>query len=283
MRSTFLRRLLQHRLAALATLFLVVITFASVFAPYLTPYAPDEMDFSRGGLPTPPSRENWFGTDELGRDYFTRVLYGGRVSLSVGFVSAAISAGVGTLVGLVSGFFGGIVDQVLMRLVDILLSIPSLLLMIGVNALLEPSLWSVILVIGFLSWMDAARLVRSQVLSLRAQDYVLAAESMGAKPWSILFRHLLPNCLPIVFVATSFNVGQAILVESSLSFLGLGIQPPQTSWGSLLQQAQSYMSGAIWLGIFPGAFIGLTVVGLNLLGDSIRDHQDPRHLLRRSS
>lgn len=274
--SGFLRRFMRHRLAVAGIVYLVLVTLACVLAPQLSRFPPDAMDLSTGGIPQPPSREHWFGTDELGRDYFSRVLHGGRISLLVGFVASAIAVGIGSLVGLCSGFFAGVTDQVLMRLVDVLVSIPALVLIIAANAIFKPSITNVIIIIGVFSWMEVARLVRAQVLSLKEQDFVVSAHAAGASRLRILFRQLLPNCVPTVLVAASVSLGQAVMAESALSFLGMGVQPPDVSWGSLLRQAQGHMHNAVWLAVVPGVLIALTIMSLNLVGDGVRDAQDPR-------
>ena len=222
-----------------------------------------------------PSAAHWLGTDGLGRDILSRLLYGGRVSLWVGFVAVGISVSIGTTLGLIAGYFRGLVDECIMRLVDIMLCFPSFFLILAVIAFLEPSLFNIMVVIGLTSWMGVARLVRAETLTLRERDYVAAARLSGAGIGRILFIHILPNALPPVLVSATLGVAGAILVESSLSFLGLGVQPPTPSWGNMLLEGKESLEIAPWLSVFPGFAILFTVLGYNLLGESLRDFMDP--------
>lgn len=272
--ALFLRRLFRNRLA-LAGLTVVLFLFVlSLLAPYLTPYDPDAIDAYH--VLMPPSWQHWFGTDELGRDVLTRVLYGARISLKVGFVAVGISIAIGTGIGLVAGYYGGWLDALLMRLVDIMLCFPTFFLILAVIAMLEPSIWYIMAIIGLTGWMGVARLVRAEVLSLREREFVLAATALGASDFRIIFRHILPNALSPVLVSATLGVAGAILTESALSFLGIGVQPPTPSWGNILTSGKDYIEFAWWLSLFPGVAILVTVLSYNLVGEGIRDALDPR-------
>ena len=224
----------------------------------------------------PPSLQHFLGTDQLGRDIFSRMLFGSRVSLSVGFVAVAISICIGILVGAISGYYGRWIDTVLMRFVDIMLCFPSFFLILTVVALLGPSLFKVMVVIGITSWMGTSRFVRAEFLSLRERDFAQAAKALGVKDRRIIFRHILPNALAPVFVTATLDVATAILVEAGLSFLGFGVQPPAPSWGNILTEGRTYIFDAWWLTVFPGLAILTTVLSFNLLGEGLRDALDPR-------
>jgi peptide/nickel transport system permease protein len=270
------RRFRKHRLAQAGLVVIILLALAALAAPILTPYEFDAQDVTLLGTPTPPSAAHLLGTDPLGRDSLTRILYGARVSLLVGLASALIATILGTLVGSLSGFYGGMVDQVLMRLTDIVLSIPLLPLVIALSGFLRPSVPMLVMIIGGLGWMGTARLVRGQFLSLRSLDYVEASRALGGSNSRIMFRHILPNALGPIAVSTTLAVGSAILIESALSFLGLGVQPPTPTWGNLLNGASDWLDLAPWLAAFPGLFILLTVLSVNFLGDGLRDALDPR-------
>ncbi|WP_421900603.1 ABC transporter permease [Maridesulfovibrio sp.] len=256
-------------------LFLVgTVSLAAIFAPLLTPYDPNTLNVDH--LLQGPSATHFFGTDALGRDVFARMLYGGRVSLWVGFVAVGISTAIGLALGLAAGYFGGLVDEIIMRGVDVMLCFPSFFLILAVIAFLEPGLTNIMIVIGFTSWMGVARLVRAETLSLRKRDFVQASRLAGAGPIRIMLTHILPNAITPVLVSATLGVAGAILVESSLSFLGLGVQPPDPSWGNLLMDGKEVLEIAPWLSIFPGMAILLTVLGYNLLGEALRDILDPR-------
>ncbi len=274
-----LRFIYRQPLLCLGLVLVGGMTIASLFAPLFTPYAPSALDLD--AILAPPSAAHWLGTDALGRDILSRLLYGGRISLWVGFVAVGISVSIGATLGLISGYFRGLVDECIMRLVDIMLCFPSFFLILAVIAFLEPSLFNIMVVIGLTSWMGTARLVRAETLTLRERDYVAAARLSGAGLTRILFLHILPNALPPVLVSATLGVAGAILVESSLSFLGLGVQPPTPSWGNMLLEGKESLEIAPWLSVFPGFAILFTVLGYNLLGESLRDFMDP-HKNRRS-
>jgi peptide/nickel transport system permease protein len=255
-----------------------LLVLVAAFAPLLTPH--DYAAFNRGQPLKPPSAEFWFGTDRQTRDVFSRVVVGSRVSLAVGVAAMGLVILIGSVLGAVAGFFGGLADNALMRFTDIVLAIPQLFLLIAAAALFTPSLQTTMIVIGLTSWMGTARLVRGEFLRLRAQDFVLAARAVGASGGRIMARHLLPNTLAIIIVQATLWLSFAILVESSLSFLGLGAQPPTPSWGGMLADGRADMQIAWWQTVFPGLAIFLTVFAFNLVGDGLRDAFDPRQRKR---
>jgi len=254
---------------------LVVALFAvSLLAPWLAPYDPNAIDLTE--VLHPPSAQHPLGTDPLGRDVLTRMMFGAQISLKVGFVSVGLATIIGVLIGVMAGFYGGWVDSLLMRLVDLMLCFPTFFLILAVVAILEPSIWNIMVVIGLTSWMGVARLVRAEFLSLREREFVQAARALGAGDGRIIFRHLLPNALAPVMVAATLGVAGAILTESALSFLGLGVQPPTPSWGNILTAGKDNIEIAWWLSLFPGLAILTTVMAYNLLGEGIREAIDPR-------
>ncbi len=276
------KRFLKHRLALLGLITLVIVTLLSILGPFVVKRTYDELDLSAIFAP-PLSEGHPFGTDELGRDVLVRIMYGGRISLFVGFVSALLSTGIGLLVGLLSGYFGGIVDRLLMRFVDVMLSIPLFPILLVLTMVFGSGLTNTILVLSVFGWMGVSRLVRGVVLSIRENDYIMAARVLGTSRMKTLFRHILPNVMPITIVSATLNLSYAILAESSLSYLGLGIQPPTPSWGNMLQRAMNYIlspghSETIpwWLVFFPGFMIFVTVLSVNFLGDGLRDALDPK-------
>lgn len=252
----------------------LLMSLASIFAPLLAPYPPNAPHLQH--ILEPPSAMFPLGTDRLGRDILSRLLYGGRVSLWVGFVAVGISVAIGSVLGLICGYFRGWIDELGMRLVDIMLCFPSFFLILAVIAFLEPSMGNIMIVIGLTSWMGCARLVRADTLSLRERDFVAAARLAGCSTTRILFRHILPNALAPILITATLGIAGAILVESSLSFLGLGVQPPIPSWGNMLMDGKIAIETAPWLSIYPGLAILITVLGYNLLGESLRDIFDPR-------
>ena len=270
------RRFMQNRLAVAGLVVIVLFVLAAVFQPLLARYPYDEL--LPGMRNTPPSSEHWLGTDRAGRDVYSRLIKGGQVSLAAGFAAVAIVMTIGVALGAIAGYFGGIVDAIIMRFTDILLSIPLILLLITAASLFRPSLQTTILVIGVSSWPGAARLIRGQFLHIRAQEFVTAARSIGATPFQIMMRHVFPNTLAIIIVEATLWLSYAILLEASLSYLGLGVQIPTPSWGNMLQDGQrELLFGAWWLTVFPGLAIFLTVLAFNLMGDGLRDALDPRH------
>ena len=266
--------LARHALLVLGALIVGIMSVAAVFAPLIAPFDPNLINVN--ALLEPPSAAHLLGTDALGRDVFSRILFGGRVSLWVGFVAVGIATGIGLVLGLVAGYFGRVVDEIIMRGVDVMLCFPSFFLILAVIAFLEPSLTNIMIVIGLTGWMGVARLVRAETLTIRERDYVLAARAAGAGSGRIIFRHILPNAITPVMVSATLGVAGAILTESSLSFLGLGVQPPDASWGNMLMEGKDVLGIAWWLSVFPGLAILVTVLGYNLLGESLRDLLDPR-------
>ncbi len=271
-----IRRFKKHRLAQFGLVMLVILGLAAIFAPIISVYTFDGQDVALLGQPTAPNFRHLLGTDQLGRDNFTRILHGARVSLLVGLSSALIATFLGTLIGALAGFYGAWVDSLLMRLTDVVLSIPILPLVIALSGFLRPSLPLLVLIIGGLGWMGTARLVRGQFLSLRNTDYVEASKALGGSNSRIMFRHILPNAIGPIVVSTTLAVGGAIILESALSFFGLGVQPPTPTWGNLLTGSSDFLETAPWLAAFPGLFILITVLSVNFLGDGLRDALDPR-------
>ncbi len=267
-------KLKRNFLLFLGLAIVLTMAFLAVFAPYLTPYTPTEQNLDK--MLFAPCAEHIMGTDAVGRDIFTRLLYGARVSLWVGFIAVGISSLIGVTLGLISGYFGGMIDEIIMRIVDIMLCFPSFFLILAVIAFLEPSVINIMIVIGFTSWTGLARLVRAETLSMRERDFISAAKLSGAGKMRILCVHILPNTLAPVLVSATLGTAGAILVESSLSFLGLGVQPPDPSWGNILLDGKDVLTNAPWLSLFPGLAIFITVLGYNLLGESLRDILDPR-------
>lgn len=272
--SVFWQNLKRNQLALAGGCVVVLLFAVSLLAPLIVPYDPNAINAWQ--VLSPPSWQHWFGTDELGRDVLSRVIYGARISLKVGFVAIGIAVAIGTLVGLVSGFYSGIVDVALMRFVDIMLCFPAFFLILAVIAIREPSIWNIMIVIGLTGWMGVARLVRAETLSIREMDYIMAARCIGCSNFRIIFRHILPNAMSPVLVAATLGVAGAILTESALSFLGIGVLPPTPSWGNILTSGKDYIEFAWWLSLFPGLAILVTVLAYNLLGEGIRDALDPR-------
>jgi peptide/nickel transport system permease protein len=273
-----LRRFVRNRLAVAGAVVVVLLYLVAIFAPILAPQ--DYTAFNRGQSLKPPGAEHWFGTDRQTRDVFSRVIVASRVSLSVGFVSVLLIMGIGVTLGAAAGFAGGTIDNLIMRFTDIVLAIPQLFLLIAAAALFTPSLETTMLVIGLTSWMSTARLVRGEFLRVKALDFVLAARALGAPGLHIVLRHLLPNTVAVIIVQATLWLSFAILLESSLSFLGLGAQPPTPSWGGMLADGQVDMRRAWWQTLFPGMAIFITVLAFNLVGEGLRDALDPRRRLR---
>lgn len=261
-------------MALLGSVIVLTVFLVALSSPVVALHDPDEINIEK--ILQPPSFDHPFGTDPLGRDVLSRVIWGARVSLWVGFVAVGIAILIGILVGALAGFYAGTIDAVLMRLVDIMLSIPTFFLILAVIAILEPSIWNIMIVIGLTGWMGVARLVRGQFLAIKEMDYVTAARALGARDFRLIFGHILPNALSPVYVSAVLGVAGAILTESALSFLGIGIQPPKASWGSILTAGKDNVEIAWWLSVFPGLAIFVTVLGYNLLGEGLRDALDPR-------
>lgn len=253
--------------------FVALFAAFALFAPWIAPYDPIETRILEAL--SAPSPTHLLGTDELGRDILSRIIYGARVSLSVGFIAVGVAATIGGTLGLIAGFVGGRTDSVIMRLMDVILAFPAILLALAISAALGASVFNVMLAIGFVYIPRFARLVRGQMLSLRESDYATAAKALGQVPVLIMVRHLLPNALSVIIVQASIAMGWAILSEAALSFLGVGVSPPMPTWGSMLSMGRGYMEIAPWLTVFPGIAIFLTVLGFNLMGDGVRDVLDP--------
>lgn len=268
------RAFLSNRLAIAGLVILALLVLGATLAPLLSAYSPTATDFN--ALQKGPSSQHWFGTDQLGRDILSRVLYGARVSLAAGLISVLIALFLGGILGLVAGYYGGWIDDVLMRLTDAMLAFPFLVLAIALAAVLGPSLQNTMLAIGVVSTPVFARLIRGQVLSERPRDYVQAAIALGGGDGRIIVRHVLPNILGPLIVQVSLSTATAVLAEATLSFLGLGVQPPTPSWGSMLNDARGYLGQAPYMAVFPGLAIFLAVLAFNLIGDGLRDALDPR-------
>lgn len=275
-----LRQFTRHRAALVGVIILLALVLLVVFTPLAVPQGPNRTNIRE--IRQPPSAEHILGTDELGRDVWTRLLYGGRVSLLVAFSAVMLALSIGVICGAVAGYHGGWIDDAFVRLTEALQCFPRLILIITLVALFGPSFLNLILVIGFLGWTSTFRLVRGQTLSLKEHEFVTAARVVGADGWRIMFRHCLPNTMSPVIVAATFGIAGAILTEASLGFLGLGVQPPQASWGNMLNAAQglAYLEGAPWLWVPPVVMISLSVISINLIGDGLRDAADPRSLRR---
>ena len=264
----------HNRQAMFAAIYLTVVVLISLLVVLVPGLDPDAIDVTN--QLQPPSLQHWFGTDNMGRDYFARVLYGGRISLVVGVLAMLTCILFGVIVGTVSGYFGGLVDSILMRIVDVFQSIPWIIMVTVVGIIFKKGLFSIIFVIGLFSWMPSARLVRSEVLSSKEREYVQYAKFIGVRSFTVMLQHVLPSVFPTIITAATAAIANAIMTESSLSFLGLGIQQPMSSWGSLLQQAQQYLQMAPYMAILPGILIILTVYSFNKLGDVLRVFVEPR-------
>lgn len=270
----FIRRWLNGPKPILGLVIVTGVIASAILAPLITSYSPIEADFSIAR--NAPSMEHWFGTDNLGRDVYSRVVYGGRVSLVAGLIPVLIAATIGGLCGLAAGYSGGWTEQFFMRVTDALMAFPSLVLALAIVYALGPDLKNALIAIGITMIPEYIRVVRGQVLSLKKKEFVVAAYSIGIGHWRIMWRHLAPNLMAPVIVLATIGAGRAILIEAGLSFLGLGVPPPTPSWGSMIQNGYGYLDQAPWMAVFPGLAIVITVVGLNFLGDSLRDVLDPR-------
>lgn len=269
-----MRKLIKNRAAFAGLIYIAAMLIFAVFAPLIAPYDPGAIDAN--SVLMAPSKAHILGTDTLGRDIFSRIVYGSRISLAIGFVAVGIAVLIGIFFGSIAGYYGGWADSIIMRFVDIMLCFPTFFLILAVIAVLEPSIFNIMAVIGLTSWMGVARLVRAEILTLKERDYVHASRVMGAGDLWIITRHLIPNAIAPVLVSATLGIGGAILVESALSFLGIGVQPPVPSWGNMLMDGKSTLGVAWWLTIFPGLFILLTVLAYNLLGEGLRDILEPR-------
>jgi ABC-type dipeptide/oligopeptide/nickel transport system permease subunit len=264
----------NNRLALVASIILGILLISAIFAPLISPHDPLSMDLDR--IKKPPSMSHPFGTDNKGRDILSRVLYGARVSLSVGLLAGALSMALGLLFGLLSGYFSGRIDRGIMILTDLTLAFPSLILAIGITVILPPGIYTVLIALATVGWASFARLIRGVVLSVKEFPYIEAARAMGCNRFRILINHILPQCVPLALVAMGLKLGGFILLESALSFLGLGAQPPTPTWGSMISLNRIYIHSAPWMVIFPGLAIALTTISFNILGDALRDYLDPR-------
>ena len=272
----FIRR---HPMMVIGGVIVGTVSLVALLAPWLAPY--DPTDISVRAILLPPSWQHWCGTDTLGRDVFSRMLYGARVSLAVGFVAVGIAMLIGILLGAMAGYGGRMADSLIMRWTDMVLCFPTFFLILAVIAFLKPSIWNIMIVIGLTSWMGVARLVRAEFLSLRQREFVLAARATGVPALRLIGRHLLPNAMGPILVSAILGVAGAVLVESGLSFLGLGVQPPNPSWGNILTEGKDNIQIAWWLSLYPGLAILVTVLGYNLLGEGLRDYFDPKMSNRR--
>ena len=274
MNKSLFAKALANPLCKTGFIIIVLVFLLAMLAPLIAPYDPDDINVK--AILLGPSMQHWMGTDGLGRDVLSRMLYGGRISLLVGLVAVGISTVIGIILGAIAGYYRGWVDTFIMRLVDVMLSIPSFFLILAVIAFLTPSIINVMIVIGLTSWMGVTRLVRAEFLSLSGREFVQASRVLGAKDARLIFTHLLPNSLTPIIVSSVLGVAGAVLLESGLSFLGLGVQAPQASWGNILTDGKDYIQFAWWLSLFPGLAILITVLGYNLLGEGLRDALDPR-------
>jgi peptide/nickel transport system permease protein len=274
MKNAIGTRLRANKMALSGGIIVLGLFIAAALAPIIAPYGPEAID--RHNVLSAPCRAHPLGTDDLGRDVISRMLYGAGISLSVGFVSVGIATAMGIAIGAAAGYYGKAVDAAVMRFVDIMLSIPTFFLILAVIAFLDSSIWNIMAVIGLTSWMGVSRLVRAEFLSLKNREYVLAAKASGASDLRIILVHMLPNSLAPVMISAVLGIAAAVLVESALSFLGIGVQPPTPSWGNILSAGKDNIEIAWWLSVFPGLAILVTVMGYNLLGEGLRDIFDPR-------
>ena len=249
-------------------LIIAILSLVAIFASVISPYDPAEID--QDSLLVPPSSRHLMGTDSLGRDLFSRIAFGARISLSIGIIAVGIATLIGIILGSIAGFYGRWVDSLIMRFVDLMLCFPTFFLILAVVAILEPSIFNIMIIIGLTSWMGTARLIRAEILSLKEREFIQAARAIGASNFRIILRHLIPNAIAPVLVSAILGIASAILIESALSFLGLGVQPPVPSWGNILIEAKSTLGIAWWLTLYPGLFILITILGFNLIGEGLR-------------
>ena len=266
----------KNKLAIMGAVVLIILVLFAIFAPVLTSYKIDDIDLY--SITIEPSSEHILGTDEIGRDVFTRLIYGGRVSLGVGVFATLIQVFIGTVLGALAGYYGGIVDTIIMRLVDVIMCFPFFMIAIAIAAVIGPSVWNLIIIIAVLSWTSIARIVRAEVLALKEREFIEASRALGMNNFEIIIKHILPNILSPILVSATLSIANSILTESALSFLGMGVRPPQPSWGNMLTAAQSMntLRYELWMWIPPGLMIFLTVLSINFLGDGLRDALDPK-------
>jgi peptide/nickel transport system permease protein len=274
LRHLFWKRFRKNGLALVGALIVIFLFIIALMAPVISPYDPGQINIKR--VLQEPTAEHIFGTDSLGRDVLSRMIWGSRISLLVGFVAVGIATLIGIFLGALAGYYGRWVDNLIMRFVDIMLCFPTFFLILAVIALLEPNIWNIMIIIGITGWMGVARLVRAEFLSLKERDFTVAEKALGAKDFRVIFKHILPNALAPILVSATLGVAGAILTESALSFLGIGVQPPTPSWGNILTAGKDNIEIAWWLSLYPGLAILITVLGYNLLGEGIRDAIDPR-------
>lgn len=270
---SFLKRFVRQIAGVTSVVLLFVIILFSLLGPIVVPYAPDSIDMMSPFAP--PSTDHLLGTDELGRDVLVRLMYGGRTTLLVGFVAMLVAVVVGTVVGLISGFFGGWLEYLLMRLTDMFMSVPAFFVMLTILTFFGPSVTTIVIAIGITSWMNVARVVRSEVLRIKELEYVEGARALGANAWHLITKHALPNVIPTVIVAATLGVAWAVLVATSLSYLGVGIQPPTPSWGNMLTSSQNYFWVSPLLVVYPGVLVVITILAVNFIGDALRDTLSP--------
>jgi peptide/nickel transport system permease protein len=268
------KRLRTNKLSVIGGIIVLTLFIVAVSAPLISPYNPDDID--RKHVLEPPGLHHLMGTDDLGRDVLSRMIWGARISLAVGFVAIGIATIIGMILGAISGYYGGWLDRIIMRFIDIMLSIPTFFLILAVIAFIGPSIWNIMIVIGLTAWMGVARLVRAEFLSLKEREFVLAAKAIGATDFRIIYKHILINSMSPVLVSAVLGIAGAILVESALSFLGIGVQPPTPSWGNILTLGKDNIEIAWWLSVYPGLAILITVLSYNLFGEGLRDALDPR-------
>ncbi|HIU42807.1 MAG TPA: ABC transporter permease [Candidatus Ventrousia excrementavium] len=267
-------RLKKNKMAIASFFLLVIIALIAVFAPLIAPYDPYTQDLSR--INEPPSSDHWFGTDDVGRDLFSRVVYGTRISMLVGVVCEAICVPIGVILGALAGYFGGWVDAVISRIIEIFASFPTILFAIAVMFILGPGIMNIFIAIGVIGWTGLARMIRGQIMQLKEKEFVEAARASGASNMKIIFRHLIPNCLSTIIVVITLDIPGDIMLESTLSFVGLGVQPPDPSWGSMISEGRKFIRQNVWYSFFPGLAIMLVVLAFNTLGDGVRDALDPK-------
>lgn len=270
------KELLKLKIGVISLSLILFLIFIAVFAHIIAPYDPFEIRVNE--ILVPPCLKHPLGTDLLGRDVLSRMIYASRISLEVSIVAVGISTLIGVFLGSIAGYFGGLIDNIICRFIDIMLCFPTIFLILAVIAYLEPSILTIMIIIGLTSWMGVARLVRAEILSLKERDFILAAKVYGASTFRIIFRHLLPNALGPVLVSVSLGMGQAILIESALSFLGIGVQPPVPSWGNMLIEGKDTLEIAWWLSVFPGLAILLTVLAFTLLGETLQEIINPKRI-----